>query len=74
MGTSQNLDLVFLLLFSKELNLQDLQDKEKDSREKVGGNESPNSSSIIMQRFKPPLMDLPTSIYMFKEELGAKTK
>ena len=37
LGTSRNLDLVLLLLFSKELSLQYLQKKEMTSREKVGG-------------------------------------
>ena len=36
LGTSQNLDLVLFLLFSKELSLQALQHKEIASREKVG--------------------------------------
>ena len=35
LGTSRNLDLVLLLLFSKELSLQALQHKENASREKV---------------------------------------
>ena len=34
-NTSQNLDLVLVLLFSKELSLQALQHKEKESKEKV---------------------------------------
>ena len=37
LGTSQNLDLVMLLLFSKELSLQALQHKDKSSKEKLGG-------------------------------------
>ena len=35
-STSWNIDLALLILFSKELNLQALQHKEKASREKVG--------------------------------------
>ena len=45
-----------------------------DRKGKGVGKESSKSSSITMQKFKSPLMDLPTSIYMLKEELGAKTK
>ena len=48
--------------------------KGEDLQGKGVGKESPDSSSITMHKFKSPLMDLPTSIYMVKEELGAKTK
>ena len=41
LGTSQNLDLVLLLLFSKEISLQDMIHKEMISREKVGGMRDP---------------------------------
>ena len=63
LGTSWKLDLVLLLLFSKELILQALQHKEMITTEKVG-EEIPNSSSMTMQKFKSLLMDLPTSIYI----------
>ena len=46
----------------------------EDLQGKGVGKESPDSSSITMQKFKVHLMDLPTSIYMLKEEIGAKTK
>ena len=36
----------------------------KDLQGRGVGKESPDSSSITMQKFKSPLMDLPTSIYM----------
>ena len=74
MGTSRNLDLVLLFLFSKELNLQALQHKEKASREKVWAKRAPIPPAEQCKNSSPPLMDLATSIYMVKEELGAKTK
>ena len=37
LGTSRNLDMDLLLLFSEDLNLQDLQHRKMESREKVGG-------------------------------------
>ena len=42
LGTSQNLDLVLLLHFSKELILQALQHKENSSRAKVWEKRAPN--------------------------------
>ena len=38
------------------------------------GKESPNFSSIMMQRFQSPLMDLPTSIYMLYEDSRVEDK
>ena len=42
----------------------------EDLQGKGVGKESSNSSSITVQKFKSPLMDLPTSIYMLRRDRG----
>ena len=63
-----------MLLFSKELSLQALQYKGNTSKAKVWAKRAPIPPAEQCKNSSPPLMDLPTSIYMVKEELGARTK
>ena len=64
LGTSWNLDLVLLLLFSKELSLQALLQKEMITREKVGERES--------QFLQHDNEKFQVSLYA-TEEIGSKT-
>ena len=65
--------ILFLLLSLQGTQPPSSATQGDDHQGKGVGKESSKSSSITMQIFKSPLMDLPTSIYMLKVELGVKT-
>ena len=62
LGTSQNLDLVLLLLFSKEISVQDLQHKGMITKAKVGERElqflQHNKAKIQVSSHGPPYLYL----------------
>ena len=71
LGTSQNLDLVVVLLFYKELSLQALQHKEIASREKVGESESQFLQHNNAKFQVPSHGPLYLYLYLY-EEIGSK--